>query len=370
MKKLAVLLIAAMLMLLPINAPADGLETGHYYTVYKEDGEVLFTISGEVETGDEYISADNQYYVIESVDDQAMTAQAVWKSEQKMPDVNWLETSAAIVVSTAGGNGDNSRLIALYCTHSDESYTPTDGSESAGNGHGGIYDVTEALKKALEDKGVTVVLDETIHTPHDSGAYRRSRETAVELLKNAPDALIDVHRDGIPDPSEYEVTIEGQEASKVRLLVGRSNQNVEANKEFALELKAVADNTYPELIKDIFIGKGAYNQDLMSNSILLEMGTYTNDKERAIASAHLMSNVITDTLYGDISGAAGGSDGNQATANSGAGTGIIWLIIGIVVVIGVFAILQTGRGKDAWDKIKHGASEMTAGAIGKRKDKK
>ncbi len=376
MKKVAFVLLAALLVLLPLRAPADGFDTARIFTVYREGGEVLFSLAGDVDVGDEYISGDNQRYVIQTVDEAAMTAQAAHQGAQKMPDVNWVETSAAVVVSNMGasaspdstsGTGNDNRLIALYCTHSDESYVPTDGTQSTDNGHGGIYDVSQALKAALEEKGIKVTLDETIHTPHDAGAYRRSRQTAVDLLKSAPDAMIDVHRDGIPNPDEYTVNIDGKEATKVRLLVGRSNQNSAANKDFALELKAVADKQYPELIKDIFIGKGTYNQDLMSNAILLEFGTHTVNKDRCIESAYLMSNVINDTLYGGVSGAAGGGE-PQSTANKGAGTGIIWVIVAAVVVIGVFALLQTGRGKDAWNKVKRGASEMTAGMIGKRKE--
>ncbi len=365
MKKLVFIFLAVILILLPLRAPADGWDSEDHYTVYTQDGKALFRFAGDVDKGDEYISADNQRYVIESVDPASFTAQAVWQGAQEMPDVNWMETSAAITVSGAGG-GDN-RLIAMYATHSDESYRPSDGTQSTGDGHGGIYDVAGALKEALEEKGIQVVLDDTIHTPHDAGAYRRSRQTAIELLKKAPDALIDIHRDGIPDADEYKAEIEGEQASKVRLLVGRSNQNSAANKQFALELKAVADKQYPELIKDIFIGKGSYNQDLMSNAILLEFGTHTLDKERAIASAKLMGNVINDTLYGGVSGAAGGSE--QKAANKGAGTGVIWLIIAVVVAIGAFALAQTGRGKDAWEKVKRGASEVTAGVIGKKRDR-
>ncbi|MDR0898620.1 MAG: stage II sporulation protein P [Oscillospiraceae bacterium] len=364
-KKFAMAALALLLLLAPLRAPADGAEDGdgQVFTVFTDTGDQLFRHAGAMDAGDQYISADNQQYVIQSVDAAARTAVAVWQSEVKLPGVEWLETTAAVVVSAQEG-GDK-RLIAMYATHSDESYEPTDGTESASDGSGGIYDVCEALKTALEDKGVTVVLDETSHVPHDAGAYRRSRETAIELLKQAPDALIDVHRDGIPDPEEYEVKIDGEAASRVRLLVGRSNQNSEANKQFALELKAVADSTYPELIKDIFIGKGSYNQDLMSNAILLEMGTHTVDKERVIASAKLMSNVITDTLYGDVNGAAGSG---QQKANQGAGSGIIWLIIAVVIAIAAFALLQTGRGREAWEKVKRGASEMTAGVIGKKKE--
>ena len=91
------------------------------------------------------------------------------------------------------------RLIGIYSTHSDESYVPTDGAESKEK-DAGIYDVDEALEKALAERGVEVELDTTTHLPHDAGAYRRSRSTAARLLKSQPAALLDMHRDGVPDP--------------------------------------------------------------------------------------------------------------------------------------------------------------------------
>lgn len=131
----------------------------------------------------------------------------------------------------------------MYSTHSDESYEPTDGTSSKTQ-DAGIYDVGDALKKNLEERGIQVTYSQDTFLPHDAGAYRRSRSTAEELLKQAPAALLDLHRDGIPDPSEYEHQLEGQDVTKVRLLVGRSNANADANRAFAKEIKAVADEKY------------------------------------------------------------------------------------------------------------------------------
>ena len=77
-----------------------------------------------------------------------------------------------------------------------------------------------AFGDALEERGVSVTLSDATHHPHDAGAYRRSRQTAVELLKDGPSAIFDIHRDGIPDPDEYATTIGNEKMSKVRLLVG------------------------------------------------------------------------------------------------------------------------------------------------------
>lgn len=358
------------------------------------DGTSIFSIANTLYEGDEYIDANNKLYRVGSVSGQnALLEEA---GDEEMPDISWLDADSAQSVFAAQAQ----KLICMYVTHSDESYIPTDGTESDEQ-RGGIYDVAHSLKDDLEALGITVVLDESTHLPHDGGAYRRSRQTAAQLIKQGPDALIDIHRDGIPDASEYAVTIDGDNVSRVRLLVGRSNQNSEANRAFAKQLKAVGDKLYPGLIKDIFIGKGNYNQDIAPHSILLEFGTHTLSKERVLASTEMMAAVLSKTLYGQVSGSAsggtagGGSSGNSASGSNasggngnsasgaqgqntastqknasdsseGAGTGMWWIILVVIVGICVFAFLATGTGKGMKEKIARNTSEVTGGLLGKR----
>ena len=376
MKRRILALFLALALGLPACALASvGDTAGEIYTVFTEDGATLFQIAGAVSVGDEYISAENQLYEIISVDEQHKTAVARLVGAEEMPDVSWLnaEQDAVSVYAQA-----EKKLIAMYVTHGDESYVPTDGTESEEDG-GGIYDVAKQFKAELEALGITVALDTSSHLPHDGGAYRRSRQTAVRLAEKAPDALIDIHRDGIPDPDEYTHTVAGDPVAKVRLLVGRANQNSAANRSFAKQIKAVADKMYPGLIKDIFIGKGNYNQEIMPHAILLEFGTHTISKERALASTELMANVLNKTLYGDVSpSASGGADtGGSAAARTdgaadsseGAGSGVVWLLVVAGAAALAFAFLATGTGKGMGEKLKRNASELTGGLLGKRPDK-
>ena len=233
----------------------------------------------------------------------------------------------------------------------------------------------EALKAALEERGVEVELDTTTHLPHDAAAYGRSRTTAMRLVKQRPAALLDIHRDGIPDPDEYVQEIEGEDATKVRLLVGRSNPNADANRKFAKQLKAAADEMYPDLIKDIYIGKGDYNQELMPRAILLEFGTHTIKKERALASTEFMADVLTRVLFGSTAKAEGAADAEAGaeqaeadTGGSGARWGILW-VVGIAVAAAViYGLVTTGSFSGMWNKLKRGASETTGGLFGKKKD--
>lgn len=348
------------LLLLPLLARAE--ETEAVYTILDANGAYVTHFVGTPEAGDEYIAHDNTHFIIRSVDESAHTAQAESRGAYPLPDVSWLSDDSQAVSASK-------RAVALYCTHSDESYVPSDG-ESSLTPRGGIYDVAEALKKNLESQGVTVYYDNSTHLPHDAGAYRRSRSTAEGLIQQGVDAIFDVHRDGIKDPGQYETTINGEEASMVRLLVGRSNQNAETNKAFAAELKAVADQLYPDLVRDIYIGKGTYNQDLSPRAVLLEFGTHTIDKERATQATEYMAAAIQKTLYGGVSGAARDS-GAQPSARTrrGAWTGVIWILGLAAVGAAAFAFLSTGRVKPALSKLGDEMREMTGGILSKKNKK-
>ena len=360
-----------------VNASADDqVDAEALHVAVDGSGAYLFSIHGVLSEGDEYIAGDNVLYRIATVNSGNAIAEKI--GEEPMPDVSWLDVGEAQAVFasdettqavSAKANADK-RLIALYVTHSDESYIPSDGSQSI-NGQGGIYDVAREFRDALQKQGVDVILDESTHLPHDSGAYRRSRQTAERLLQKQPDAIIDIHRDGIPDESEYARTINGEEASRVRLLVGRSNQNSSVNREFAKQLKAVADKQYPGLVKDIFIGKGNYNQDLAPHAILLEFGTHTISKERVLNSTDMMAQVMSTALYGTQTGSAASeksSSGQDAAvqSNKGVSGGMIFLVLSVIAGVIIFLLAQTGGGKAMKTKFTRNVSELTGGLFGKK----
>ena len=361
MKMKRTIALMALLCALPLSARADELDGDVLYRMVDVSGQSVMSLDGRIYEGDEYISGDNQLYVVISVDDSAHQAVAMPMGAEPAYDADKARAVFASANKKDSAEDDGRKLIAMYSTHSDESYENGDGAASLTK-NAGIYDVDRALKKALEEKGVTVELSTTTHLPHDTKAYSRSRRTAEELLKLAPDALLDIHRDGIPDESEYETEVDGEETSKVRLLVGRSNPNADANREFAKQIKATADEKYKGLVKDIFIGKGNYNQELYPRSILLEFGTHTLDKDLAIDATGYMADVLTTVLYGDSASA----EGEATKSAKGAGSGVFWAIFIVALAGIIYALASTGTLKNLGAKIAGGASELTGGLIGKR----
>ena len=352
MKKRLLVLTAALLLCLPAPAGAEAefveMDGDSVYSLVDETGAALTQIGARVYADDEYIAGDDRAYRVVSVDDAARTAVCAPLEDGEM--------RSAFLTLPAQAAAE--KRIGMYSTHSDESYVPDDGDYSLERG-AGIYDVGNALKDALEKYGIDVEYSQETFLPHDAGAYRRSRRTVEELLKENPDAVFDIHRDAI-SAEQYETEIAGEDASKVRLFVGRNNPNADANKAFARKLKAAADEKYPGLIKDIFIGKGNYNQELYSQALLLEFGTHEIDKDRAITATRYMADVINSTLYGGGSGAKAGAGTDSAAK------GLLWTagLAGLAAV--AYALLSTGSPRGAREKLRRGASEISGGLFGKK----
>ena len=336
------------LLCLPARAEMDG---DCVYTLYDARGQVLTMRAGRMYEGDGYIAQDDREYRVVQVDDDAHTAVAEPVSGGDAPAFSAL----------AATKDEGRKLICMYSTHSDESYVPGDGTESKWQ-NAGIYDVGDSLKAALEKKGIDVEYSHETFLPHDADAYTRSRRTAEELLKDGPDALLDIHRDAVP-AEQYETEVDGEGISKVRLFVGRTNQNAAENRAFAQQIKAEADREYPGLIKDIFIGKGNYNQDLYPHSLLLEFGTHEIEKEKAMEATDYIAEVLDNVLYGDAAKAEGG----KATRGSAVARGVGWVIGLALLAAAVYALAATGTLKGAWHKLGRNASELTGGLFGNKK---
>jgi stage II sporulation protein P len=99
----------------------------------------------------------------------------------------------------------NKPTIAVYHTHSDESYVPTDGTESK-PGRGGIYDVGQSLVQQLKKLGFNVEYSENNHNPHDVNAYTRRAVRQLLCLRKTRSGSGCEHRDATP-PEQYRAEV-------------------------------------------------------------------------------------------------------------------------------------------------------------------
>ena len=307
---------------------SDEAATGEFFTVKDESGTEIFTTGHRIHVGDEFISDQDIRYQVKEVTGTSATAKSLGKMEVM------LDFPAAIgAEAKPAGNA----TVGIYHTHSDESYEPSDGTDSI-PAKGGVFQVGKSMAAALLDKGVKAVHSLTSHDPHDAGAYDRSRRTLVQLLKDRPAAVFDVHRDAGP-AEPYLKSVPGSgTVAKGMIVIGRTNPKMSSNLDFARRVMSAVNSKYTGLVKGIFMGKADFNQDLYDRALLLEMGTERTSKEAAEKGAGLIAGVVPSVL-----GVATSAPGGRATGRS-----IGW-ILGVTVA-GIFVYLWISTG--SWDEMR------------------
>ncbi len=313
-----------------------------------QDGNVVTYVTLGASEGDAYIDEENNQFVVRRVDGTRVYVENQGKAE--MPDVS--DALAALeqakesggraqvgiierLLSAVGQNRGGAE-VGIYHTHNAESYRPTSGVEFKDEGD--VLKVGQALKEAFEKHGYKVAWSEASHLPHDGEAYLRSRRTAADISKSRPATIIDVHRDAIPRADSYTTEVNGERMTQVRLVVGRQNQNREANLEYAKRIKAIADEKFPGLIKGIYHARGNYNQDLGPRMILLEFGTHVTSLDEATRSTPLIAEAIV-AAAGLAAGAGDGENVGAAGSRS-----FIWILL----LVGAGVIGWYFLNKEGW----------------------
>jgi len=265
------------------------LEDGRWFTLYNEQHQVLLRTGIRIHVGDQFLDSDNRLYQVYKVDNQRLRA---WAKE--------IEAQGTLVapVQAEGLEGTNNRRVAVYHTHSGESYLPSDGVDSTDQRQGGIYSVGAQFSQRLENQdNIEVLHNQQTFFPY-SGSYRRSRTAALEMIQGGVDAIFDIHRDAAPW-GEYFEEIDDMQLTQILLVVGTQNPTFRVNDQFAWELKSVADEIYPDLVKGVFYARGDYNQDLHPRALLLEIGAHTNSRLHAEVGARAFADAVYATLYGN-----------------------------------------------------------------------
>ncbi len=273
----------------PLELPNDNnSDEIHYITIRDTNGKIILETGLPVYEDDEYIDETNIHYVVINV--QGSNAVARIKNNNTSLKEEKLEPALSLFNNSIPAQAAKPRHVVIYHTHTDESYVPSSGKASE-PGKGDVFQVGTALKQALTKEGISVTHSTEKHDPHDINAYHRSRRTLTTLLKERPDASFDIHRDSAPAEA-YLTTVNGIYTSKVMIVIGRSNPNMQTNLEYAKRIKAKADELHPGLMRGIFIGKGNYNQDLYPTALLFEVGTESLSLDAAQKAVRCLSDAI------------------------------------------------------------------------------
>lgn len=189
-------------------------------------------------------------------------------------------------------------LVIIYHTHATESYQPvTEGNFHALDAYGTVREVGVELAKSLEENGIQVIHDTTIHdSPSYNQSYTRSLETIKNLLgENGSNVyVIDLHRDAAAYVGNTAITtsINNQTIAKFSLVVGNGNDNAAALREYADDIIRTAKDLYPGFEGKVIEKQYKFNQYVSDHHLLLEVGNNENTIEQAKLTGKYFGNVM------------------------------------------------------------------------------
>ena len=261
------------------------------------------------ETDDGEEAVREVFYVAEHATDLVGNVAVRNATQTLTPDVAaLLEEGPSLTVADAAAP-----TVLIFHTHTSESYAlntdglyypdaPTHRTAADRN----MLRIGDELCGVLARRGVGYIHDTNVYDDDYDGAYARSRETALNYLKQYPTLKIavDVHRDALQEGGFHikpTAVVNGKKAAQIMILTGAEENGIEfphweSNLRFALSLQKIAQEKYTGLMKPVFFCPRRYNMDVTENAVLLEIGTEVNTLEEAIYSARLIGDVIADAV--------------------------------------------------------------------------
>lgn len=214
---------------------------------------------------------------------------------------------------------DNDKVqVLIYHTHTCESYLDCDVgyyySDYYPRTSDNRYNVTrvgEEIAKQLEIGGIGVVHDKTVHDYSYNGSYSRSRETVEKNLEKYPDikVTIDIHRDSIGSDT-YKVkptfTYKGKKGAQIMIMAGYDPNGYfdfpdwNYNLRFALKLHQTCESKYGGMTRPLNFGNYAYNMNVNTGSLLIEVGTDSNTLNEAVLTGKLLGKALVEVLQNNM----------------------------------------------------------------------
>ena len=162
------------------------------------------------------------------------------------------------------------------------------------------------LTSELEKYGFKVIHDITNHEPPKlSTAYERSLKTMLHYKNKYPSIslYIDLHRDASGECGKDDFCIiDGKKSAKIMFVVGTGRgannkgfdemPDFDSNYELADALSDYLKAINPDLVREIRVKTGRYNQHVSSHCLLAEIGHNMNTLEEAFTAAKLLAKAI------------------------------------------------------------------------------
>ena len=209
------------------------------------------------------------------------------------------------------------KVVLIYFSHNRESFLPyfkeRTPPESAYHSKLNVSLIGQRLGKTLKQNGIwnkvsnmdiIKILNER-NLNFDS-SYQMSREIVINEMRMNRDLKMafDIHRDALPRNLST-TNINGQSFAKISFVIGKEHEHYKENLEFINDINGLVEKEYPGLSRGIIVkdkkqGNGVYNQDLLPNSVIIEVGGVENNLEELYRTADVLGNVISQYYWENI----------------------------------------------------------------------
>ena len=195
-------------------------------------------------------------------------------------------------------------VVYIYNSHQLENYN---------NSNLEIYGITPnvlmasyLLKEKLNEKGISTIVEDTnltefleLNNWNYAMSYKASRIFMLDK-QNSYKSLkyyIDIHRDSV-NKNLSTVTINNKSYARILFVVGLEHKNYQKNLDLANEINALFNIHYNGLSRGVLKKEGAgvdgiYNQDISSNSMLIEVGGVDNNIDEVLNTINAISDVLS-----------------------------------------------------------------------------
>lgn len=218
-------------------------------------------------------------------------------------------------------------VVFIYSTHNRESFLPhlpeSTSPNEAYHKEVNITKVSSRFEKGLNKQGIGTSIDKTDFMEvlnknnwNYSKSYDASRNVAEEAVASNEhlEYIFDIHRDSLPRDKTTK-NIENKDYAKILFVVGADHPNYEKNLKLATDLHYKIEEKYPGLSRGVIQKAGAgtngvFNQDILDNAVLVEMGGYESKLEEMYLSADVLAEVFSE-YYWDAEKVSNGKKENS-----------------------------------------------------------
>ncbi|MCM3162069.1 stage II sporulation protein P [Metabacillus litoralis] len=237
--------------------------------------------------------------------------------QEKIDSLNEMEIKRPEIKQKEFHSTFGRRIVFIYFSHTRESFLPYfkkgTAPESAYHSKVNISLVGNRLGDSLRSNGIwnDVSQVDIVNMLNNRNltfgrSYQMSREVVVNELRENRDLemAFDIHRDSLPREHST-IDIGGESLAKVSFVIGSGHENYKKNLDFTNGIHEVIEKKYPGLsrgviIKDKSQGNGVYNQDLLPNSVIVEIGGVENNLEELYRSADILGNAIGEYYWDKV----------------------------------------------------------------------